>query len=231
MKWLPCTTCFSTLNLTFCIPWYLPLLSISHILGSSLGTGSHKYKKSWEALAFILTSLIFSCKIFLGQRICIGLEYLYLKLRGRANTQSILILPDRNTAAIIRNRHCQWELLSICRIMPRAIKCAWFLLLRPNVWPGFLQKISNSITCDSPLSNPACWRTLKLKIYIYHKIIHLASIDWVSVCSLGSIQRFKTCEIWSLCLRNVQPNFPIKNGFKLKKSRFWVWGFLLLLRE
>lgn len=55
--------------------------------------------------------------------------------------QSIIIFPDRNALNIIMNGYCQSRVAISMRIMPSTIKLAWFLLLRPNVWLGFLQKI------------------------------------------------------------------------------------------
>lgn len=68
---------------------------------------------------------------------------------------SIIIFPDRNTLNIVMNGYCQSRVAVSMRIIPSTIKFACFLLLRPNVWPGFLQKISNSITRELPLSNPS----------------------------------------------------------------------------
>lgn len=52
---------------------------------------------------------------------------------------------------------------------PQQLNLPVFLLLRLNAWPGFMQKISNSITCDSPWSNPRHWWRLQLKLPIGYR--------------------------------------------------------------
>ena len=137
-----------------------------------------------------------------------------------------MIFSDRNTLNIIMNRYCLSRVAVSMHIMSGTIKFACFLLLRPNVWPRFLQKVNNSIICDSPFSNPPSWWRFKQKIYICYRNNSFSKHVRV-LCLLGSIKRFKYAK-YGLCVWDTCSLIFLKMSLNFKKIKGFFFACMFV---